>query len=106
MTGREPEFQPSHAGGDHSESLQPAGPNTRSSRPVDSDRQVSYGNEDVPLTSERRYGSELAGKQYAPPNPPETAVEGGTRQTQEQQPQVRLTLFTANYINILSKQLN
>lgn len=101
VTDSGPEFQPSYAGGDHSESLHPASPDARSYHSEDSDHQVSYGSEDVPLTSEP------ARRQYAPPNPPETVAEGGTWQTQEQQPQVTLfTLFTVNEINILSKQPN
>ncbi|XP_070786559.1 nidogen-2 [Enoplosus armatus] len=87
LTGRDPEFQPAPAGGDHSESLQPENPDAPSSPSEDSSRQVSYGREDVPLTSEPRYSSEPAERQYAPPNPPETVPEGGA---QEQQPQVPL----------------
>ncbi|XP_029030641.1 nidogen-2 [Betta splendens] len=81
VTERGPEFQPSHAGGEHSESLQPQRSDTRPSPPEDSDHQVSYNIEDAPLTSEPGYSSELAGRQYAPPNPQET---------EEQQPQVPL----------------
>lgn len=91
VTDGDPEFQPSYAGGDHSESLHPASPDARSYPPEDSDHQVANGGEDVPLTSEPRYGSEPARRQYAPPNPPETVAEGATWQTQEQQPQVTLT---------------
>uniref|UniRef100_A0A7N6B2D2 Nidogen 2a (osteonidogen) n=1 Tax=Anabas testudineus TaxID=64144 RepID=A0A7N6B2D2_ANATE len=87
------EFQPSHAGGDHSESLQPASPDARSSPSENSD-QRPHGSEGVPLTSDRKYGLEPAARRYAPPNPPETIAEGGARLTQEQQPQVTIVLFT------------
>lgn len=107
VTDSGPEFQPSYAGGDQGvESLHPASPDARSYPSEDSDHQVSYGSEDVPLTSEPRYGSEAARRQYVPPNPPETVAEGGTWQTQEQQPQVTLVLFTPKEINILRNQPN
>ncbi|XP_031707889.1 nidogen-2 isoform X2 [Anarrhichthys ocellatus] len=86
LTGGDPEFQTAPAGADHSESLQPASPDAPSSPSEDSGYQVAYGSKDVPLTSEPRYNSEPAERQYAPPNPP----EGGAQQTQEQQPQVPL----------------
>ncbi|XP_075950721.1 nidogen-2 [Anarhichas minor] len=86
LTGGDPEFQTAPAGADHSESLQPASPDAPSSPSEDSGHQVAYGSKDVPLTSEPRYNSEPAERQYAPPNPP----EGGAQQTQEQQPQVPL----------------
>ncbi|XP_041821737.1 nidogen-2 [Chelmon rostratus] len=90
LTGGDPEFQPAPAGGDHSESFPPASPDAPSSPPEDSGRQATYGSVDVPLTSEPRYISEPEERQYAPPNPPETAPEGGAQQTPEQQPQVPL----------------
>ncbi|XP_074482615.1 nidogen-2 isoform X2 [Sebastes fasciatus] len=80
LTGVDPEFQPAPA---------PASPDAPSSPPEDG-HQVSYGSDDVPLTSEPRYNSEPAERQYAPPNHPERVPEGGDRQTQEQQPQVPL----------------
>ncbi|XP_032361988.1 nidogen-2 isoform X15 [Etheostoma spectabile] len=89
-TGGDPEFQPAPAGGDHSESLQPASPDAPSSPSEDSGHQLSYGSEDVPLTSEPRYSSEPAGRQYAPPNPPERVPEGDAQRTPKQQPQVPL----------------
>ncbi|XP_035533460.1 LOW QUALITY PROTEIN: nidogen-2 [Morone saxatilis] len=90
LTGGDPEFQPAPAGGEHSESLQPASPDAPSSPSEDSGRQVSYGNEDVPLTSEPRYGSEPAQRQYAPPYSPEAVPEGGAQHSPEQHPQVPL----------------
>ncbi|XP_039997909.1 nidogen-2 isoform X5 [Xiphias gladius] len=90
LTGGDPEFQPAPSGGDHSESLKPAGPDAPSSPPEDPGRPGSYASEDVPLTSEPRYGSEAAERQYAPRNLPEAVAEGGAQQTQEQQPQVPL----------------
>ncbi|TNN56701.1 Nidogen-2 [Liparis tanakae] len=51
---------------------------------------VAYGSEDVPLTSDPRYNSEPRDRQYAPPNPPERAAEGGGQQTRQQQPQLPL----------------
>ncbi|XP_023251198.1 nidogen-2 isoform X6 [Seriola lalandi dorsalis] len=84
LTGGNPEFQPAPAGGDHSES----NPDVPSS-PEDP-RQVLHGSEDLPLTSEPRYGSEPAERQYAPPNRPEAAGQGGAPGIQEQQPQVPL----------------
>ncbi|XP_049919100.1 nidogen-2 isoform X10 [Epinephelus moara] len=84
LTGGNPAFQPAPAGGDHS------APDAPSSPSEDSGHQVSYGSKDVPLTSEPRYSSEPAERQYVPPNHPERESEGGARQTQEQQPQVPL----------------
>ncbi|XP_049425857.1 nidogen-2 isoform X10 [Epinephelus fuscoguttatus] len=84
LTGGNPAFQPAPAGGDHS------APDAPSSPSEDSGHQVSHGSEDVPLTSEPRYSSEPAERQYVPPNHPERESEGGARQTQEQQPQVPL----------------
>uniref|UniRef100_A0A8D0B1Z8 Nidogen 2 n=1 Tax=Sander lucioperca TaxID=283035 RepID=A0A8D0B1Z8_SANLU len=89
-TGGDPEFQPAPAGGDHSESLQPASPDAPSSPSEDSGNQLSYGSEDVPLTSEPRYNSEPAERQYAPPNPPERVPEGDAQRTLKRQPQVTL----------------
>ncbi|XP_034720259.1 nidogen-2 isoform X2 [Etheostoma cragini] len=90
-TRGDPEFQPAPAGGNHhSESLQPASPDAPSSHSEDSGHQLSYGSEDVPLTSEPRYSSEPAGRQYAPPNPPERVPEGDAQRTPKQQPQVPL----------------
>ncbi|XP_035854461.1 nidogen-2 isoform X4 [Sander lucioperca] len=89
-TGGDPEFQPAPAGGDHSESLQPASPDAPSSPSEDSGNQLSYGSEDVPLTSEPRYNSEPAERQYAPPNPPERVPEGDAQRTLKRQPQVPL----------------
>ncbi|XP_042371832.1 nidogen-2-like, partial [Plectropomus leopardus] len=82
LTGGDPEFQPAPAGGDHS-----ASPDAPSSPSEDSGRQVSYGSEDVPLTSEPRYSSEPAERQYVPPQHPERGQEGVA---EEQQPQVPL----------------
>lgn len=80
LTGRNLEFQPSPDGVDHPESVQPAGSEADSSPSEDSGHQLLYRTEDVPLTSEPRYGSEPAVA-----NPAETAAQ----QTEEQQPQVR-----------------
>lgn len=77
LTGEDPEFQPAPAGGDRLESPQPASPDAPSPPSVDPDR-----SEDVPLTSE----PEPEERQYAPPNPPERAAEGGAP---EPQPQVK-----------------
>ncbi|XP_044201281.1 nidogen-2 isoform X6 [Thunnus albacares] len=90
LTGGDPEFHPAPAGSDFSESPQPGSPDTPSSPSEDSARQVSYGSEDVPLTSEPRYSFEPAGRQYAPLNPQENVPAGGAQQPQEQQPQVPL----------------
>eukprot|EP00064_Thunnus_orientalis_P009444 superscaffoldBa00001200_g9468 len=90
LTGGDPEFHPAPAGSDFSESPRPGSPDTPSSPSEDSARQVSYGSEDVPLTSEPRYSFEPAGRQYAPLNPQETVPAGGAQQPQEQQPQVPL----------------
>ncbi|XP_070711595.1 nidogen-2 [Pempheris klunzingeri] len=85
LTGGNPEFQPVPAGGDHSESPQPASPDAPSLPSEDSGHRGAYGSEDVPLTSEP---AEPAERQYAPPNPPQTVPEGRAQQRQEQQPQV------------------
>lgn len=82
LTGRDPEFQPAPAG----EPPQPRSPDSPSSPSEDSGHQVSHGSQDVPLTSEPRYSSEPAERQYAPAHPRET--EGGAPPPQEQQPQV------------------
>uniref|UniRef100_A0A8D3DII4 Nidogen 2a (osteonidogen) n=1 Tax=Scophthalmus maximus TaxID=52904 RepID=A0A8D3DII4_SCOMX len=70
LTGGDPEFQPAPAGGDHAEAPRPAGPDAPF-HPEEPGRSESYGNEDVPLTSEPRYGVEPAARQYAPPHSPE-----------------------------------
>uniref|UniRef100_A0A087XDF4 Nidogen 2 n=1 Tax=Poecilia formosa TaxID=48698 RepID=A0A087XDF4_POEFO len=57
----------------------PDSPNPRSE---DSDRQLSYSREDVPLTLDP------VERQYAPPGFPLTVPEGGTQRVEEQQPQV------------------
>ncbi|XP_069568836.1 nidogen-2 isoform X3 [Brachyistius frenatus] len=75
LTGRDPEFQPAPAAGGSPDPPPPP-------HPEDSGR--------VPLTSEPRYSSEVAQRQYAPPHPPQTMQEGGARQPQEQQPQLPL----------------
>ncbi|XP_027866981.1 nidogen-2 isoform X5 [Xiphophorus couchianus] len=59
----------------------PDSPNTRSE---DSDRQLSYNREDVPLTLEP------VERQYAPPGFPLTVPEGRTQRVEEQQPQLPL----------------
>nr|XP_020447652.1 nidogen-2 isoform X6 [Monopterus albus] len=92
LTGRD-KFQPAPDGGDHSRPLQPASPDTPSSPAEDSGHQVPYVSEDVPLTSEPRYGSEPAERQYRPPDPPEMAAEEGAQQTEEQQPQAPLEVL-------------
>lgn len=84
VTDRVPEFQPSHTGGEHSESLQPASSDARPSPPEDVAHQESHGSEDAPLTSEPGFSSELAGRRYVPPN---------HQEAQEQQPQVRAQLL-------------
>ncbi|KAF3706350.1 Nidogen-2 [Channa argus] len=89
LTGRVAESQPSPDRPDHSKSLQPANQHDPSS-PEDSGQRVSYGSEDAPMTSEPRYHSEPAERQYAPPNHPETIAGGVARQTQEQPPQAPL----------------
>uniref|UniRef100_A0A8D3E7C2 Nidogen 2a (osteonidogen) n=1 Tax=Scophthalmus maximus TaxID=52904 RepID=A0A8D3E7C2_SCOMX len=76
LTGGDPEFQPAPAGGDHAEAPRPAGPDAPF-HPEEPGRSESYGNEDVPLTSEPRYGVEPAARQYAPPHSPEAREEGG-----------------------------
>uniref|UniRef100_A0A3P8TJB9 Nidogen 2 n=1 Tax=Amphiprion percula TaxID=161767 RepID=A0A3P8TJB9_AMPPE len=88
LTGGDPEFQPAPAAGvDHTGPLQPGSPDPPSSPSEDADHQA-YGSDDVPLTSEPRYGSEPAERQYAPPNPPQTVPEGDAQPPQEPQPQV------------------
>uniref|UniRef100_A0A8D3DVF5 Nidogen-2 n=1 Tax=Scophthalmus maximus TaxID=52904 RepID=A0A8D3DVF5_SCOMX len=89
LTGGDPEFQPAPAGGDHAEAPRPAGPDAPF-HPEEPGRSESYGNEDVPLTSEPRYGVEPAARQYAPPHSPEAREEGGAKQNQQQQPQAPL----------------
>ncbi|XP_029371683.1 nidogen-2 isoform X3 [Echeneis naucrates] len=86
LTGRDPEFQPAPNTGFPSES-NPAAPLSPSEDLI---HQVLYGGKDVPMTSEPRYGSEPAERQYASPNSPEPAAERGTKENQEQQPQVPL----------------
>uniref|UniRef100_A0A665TTP7 Nidogen 2a (osteonidogen) n=1 Tax=Echeneis naucrates TaxID=173247 RepID=A0A665TTP7_ECHNA len=83
LTGRDPEFQPAPNTGFPSES-NPAAPLSPSEDLI---HQVLYGGKDVPMTSEPRYGSEPAERQYASPNSPEPAAERGTKENQEQQPQ-------------------
>ncbi|XP_008281347.1 nidogen-2 isoform X7 [Stegastes partitus] len=83
LTGGDPEFQPAPAGGDPTDPLEPGSPDPPSS-PSEDPR------EDVPLTSEPRYGSEPAERQYAPPNPPQTDPEGGAQPPPEPQPQLPL----------------
>uniref|UniRef100_A0AAQ6A9T9 Nidogen 2a (osteonidogen) n=1 Tax=Amphiprion ocellaris TaxID=80972 RepID=A0AAQ6A9T9_AMPOC len=88
LTGGDPEFQPAPAAGvDHTGPLQPGSPDPPSSPSEDADHQA-YGSDDVPLTSEPRYGSEPAERQYAPPNPPQTVPEGDAQPPQEPPPQV------------------
>ncbi|KAK2856787.1 hypothetical protein Q5P01_005522 [Channa striata] len=89
LTGRGADFQPTPDRADHSKLLQPANQHEPSS-PEDSGHQVSYGSKNVPMTSEPRYSSEPAERQYAPPNHPETIAEEAARQTQEQPPQAPL----------------
>ncbi|XP_014909287.1 nidogen-2 isoform X8 [Poecilia latipinna] len=62
----------------------PDSPNPRSE---DSDRQLSYSREDVPLTLEP------VERQYAPPGFPLTVPEGGTQRVEEQQPQLPLEVL-------------
>ncbi|KAM3585501.1 uncharacterized protein V6R79_019324 [Siganus canaliculatus] len=88
LTGGDPEYQPAPPGREHAEPYQPASPEVPSSRSADSGHHVPYSSEDVPLSSEPRYRSEPAERQYAPPSPPET-VPGEGHHTQ-QQPQVPL----------------
>ncbi|XP_038151840.1 nidogen-2 isoform X8 [Cyprinodon tularosa] len=78
LTGRDPEYQPDPRGSEHSDSLQPGGfaPPPHSE---DSDRQISYKREDVPLPLEpveRQYGA------------PRVGIQEG--RVQEQQPQLNL----------------
>uniref|UniRef100_A0AAQ5YFG7 Nidogen 2a (osteonidogen) n=1 Tax=Amphiprion ocellaris TaxID=80972 RepID=A0AAQ5YFG7_AMPOC len=90
LTGGDPEFQPAPAAGvDHTGPLQPGSPDPPSSPSEDADHQA-YGSDDVPLTSEPRYGSEPAERQYAPPNPPQTVPEGDAQPPQEPPPQLPL----------------
>uniref|UniRef100_A0A665TPW8 Nidogen 2a (osteonidogen) n=1 Tax=Echeneis naucrates TaxID=173247 RepID=A0A665TPW8_ECHNA len=79
LTGRDPEFQPAPNTGFPSES-NPAAPLSPSEDLI---HQVLYGGKDVPMTSEPRYGSEPAERQYASPNSPEPAAERGTKENQE-----------------------
>ncbi|KAG7239350.1 hypothetical protein INR49_029338 [Caranx melampygus] len=79
VPGGNPEFQLAPAGGEPSESS-PDASSSPSEVPAPQ----------VPLTSDPRYGSEPAERQYAPPNPPEPAAEGGAQENQEPQPQVPL----------------
>uniref|UniRef100_A0A665TMX6 Nidogen 2a (osteonidogen) n=1 Tax=Echeneis naucrates TaxID=173247 RepID=A0A665TMX6_ECHNA len=67
LTGRDPEFQPAPNTGFPSES-NPAAPLSPSEDLI---HQVLYGGKDVPMTSEPRYGSEPAERQYASPNSPD-----------------------------------
>ncbi|XP_016521316.1 nidogen-2 isoform X7 [Poecilia formosa] len=62
----------------------PDSPNPRSE---DSDRQLSYSREDVPLTLDP------VERQYAPPGFPLTVPEGGTQRVEEQQPQLPLKVL-------------
>ncbi|XP_026157559.1 nidogen-2 [Mastacembelus armatus] len=78
LTSRGAQFQPAPGGSRHSEPRQPASPDAP---PEDSGSHVSYSSEDIPLTSEPRFGSEPAGRQYVPPDP---------RQIQEEKPQAPL----------------
>ncbi|XP_047211324.1 nidogen-2 isoform X2 [Girardinichthys multiradiatus] len=84
LAGKGPDFQPDSAGSDHSDSIQPGSSDSPPSRSEDSDRQLSYNREDVPLTLEP------AERQYAPPRFPLTGPEGRTQRLQEQQPQFTL----------------
>lgn len=90
LTGEDPEFQPAPAGGERLESPQPAGPDASSPPSVDPDR-----SEDVPLTSEPRHSPKAEERQYAPPDPPERAAEGGAP---EPQPQVQSRLALIVFI--------
>ncbi|XP_039462625.1 nidogen-2 isoform X3 [Oreochromis aureus] len=81
LTGRNPEFQPAPADGDRSSFLL---------------RQSHYGSDNIPLTSEPVYGLEPPERQYASPNPPQTVVEGGAQQPQEQQPQLPLEVVNVH----------
>uniref|UniRef100_A0A3P9NLL0 Nidogen 2 n=1 Tax=Poecilia reticulata TaxID=8081 RepID=A0A3P9NLL0_POERE len=64
--------------------VSPDSPNPRSE---DSDRQLSYNREDVPLTLEP------VERQYAPPGFPLTVPEGRTQRVEEQQPQLPLEVL-------------
>uniref|UniRef100_A0A7N8WQE3 Nidogen 2a (osteonidogen) n=1 Tax=Mastacembelus armatus TaxID=205130 RepID=A0A7N8WQE3_9TELE len=92
LTSRGAQFQPAPGGSRHSEPRQPASPDAP---PEDSGSHVSYSSEDIPLTSEPRFGSEPAGRQYVPPDP---------RQIQEEKPQVTLKRFVANEIHYVSQE--
>uniref|UniRef100_A0A7N8Y809 Nidogen 2a (osteonidogen) n=1 Tax=Mastacembelus armatus TaxID=205130 RepID=A0A7N8Y809_9TELE len=92
LTSRGAQFQPAPGGSRHSEPRQPASPDAP---PEDSGSHVSYSSEDIPLTSEPRFGSEPAGRQYVPPDP---------RQIQEEKPQVTLKRFVANEIHYQCSQ--
>ncbi|KAM4710680.1 nidogen-2 isoform 2-T2 [Anableps anableps] len=72
------------AGSDLSDSLQPRSSNSPPSHSKDSNRQLSYNREDVPLPLEP------VERQYAPSRFPLTGLEGRTQQVQEQQPQFPL----------------
>ncbi|XP_037127560.1 nidogen-2 isoform X18 [Syngnathus acus] len=77
LTVEDVEFQPVAAG----ESVLPES----SDLPL-SASEVSHGGGDVPLTSEPRHGSEVAGRQYAPPPSREVIPDGGAQRSQEQIP--------------------
>ncbi|XP_068612657.1 nidogen-2 [Brachionichthys hirsutus] len=84
LTGGDPEFQPAPAGGDNSESLQPAVPAVApTSPPGDPGPQVAYDKE-IRMIPEPESKSEPVERRYAPPSAP----EGGAQQAPEQQPQV------------------
>lgn len=90
MPGANPEFQLAPAGGEPS----PDASSSPSEGPAPH----------VPLTSDPRYGSEPAERQYTPPNPSEPAAEGGAQENQEHQPQV--TLPSKMYVKIRDKPLS
>ncbi|KAM9829004.1 nidogen-2 [Syngnathus typhle] len=77
LTVEDVEFQPVAAG----ESVQPES----SDLPL-SASEASHSGGDVPLTSEPRHGSEVAGRQYAPPPSREVIPDGGAQRSQEQIP--------------------
>nr|XP_049609388.1 nidogen-2 isoform X37 [Syngnathus scovelli] len=77
LTVEDVEFQPVATG----ESVQPES----SDLPL-SASEVSHGGGDVPLTSEPRHDSEVAGRQYAPPPSREVIPDGGAQRSQEQIP--------------------
>ncbi|KAM4559740.1 nidogen-2 [Odontesthes bonariensis] len=76
LTRRDPDFQPAPA----------ASPHPPSAPAEDSGRPMLYNGEDVLLTSESKYRSEPAERQYAPPDLPHTVSQGGAQQRQEQLP--------------------